>query len=162
MLDLDDGYFGRIEDQTRPVTAAMLKELYGFHSLPKTNTLGVMVHGWGRRIEETPISAESADMELNVQISAAQDILRGRIFQLIANREEFVSRLPALYAIADVLGAQRLRSWDKFWELAQLGDWDGVVAEVLDANLSNRIELDKPKRKTLITIIMKMHSGALS
>lgn len=159
MMDLDEVHLAQMELRTRKKTSQVLHGLFPFTGTPHRDATGTLRLGFGRPIERRPITMQAADLVLTQEIINTQQVLRGRVFELVATHPEAEDRLPYIYAAADILGAETLRDWDGLWASMRNGDWEGAAAELGLVNWSTHIETTKDTQRALWTVINRLQLG---
>ncbi|MEB1653850.1 hypothetical protein VDR21_04895 [Xanthomonas campestris pv. campestris] len=101
-------------------------------------------------------------MELTEDVMEAQEILRGRFFELLAVHPEMRRSLPYIIAIADIIGAELVRDATDLWAAARRGDWlefGSVIQEFRWELFSDATERDK---RAVSRLVMRLAMGAAS
>lgn len=154
-LDLDG-----LEARSAQPTATLLEELFAFNPFPKSDAAGILRHGIGRPIEKRPMPKEVADVALAHDVRTTQVVLRRRIFELMARHPDFEPRLPYLYALADIMGPEKMKEWSKFWTLLNSRDLEGASAELFVANWDRLLGTNEAVRRAVFRIINRLQNGA--
>lgn len=149
-----------LEQRTSGLTASILKALFPFQAFPRVDVAGIVRHGIGRPIEKRPLSREVAEVALMHDITTTQTVLRGRVFELVARHPDFEDRLPYLYAIADIFGAEMTRSWAKLWQLLNARDLEGAASELVVAQWDRVMGSDEPTRRAVFQLVNRLQLGA--
>lgn len=148
-----------LEARTAEPTAALIAELFPFDPLPRTDPAGIRRLGIGRPFEKRPMPLKVAKLHLAEDVAAVQVALRGRIFELIYRHPEYEPKLPILYMLGDMLGAEETRNWGALWTLLNSGDLEGACAEILSAKLERISGSDFQSRKALMSLLLKLQRG---
>lgn len=155
----DETSLAELEARATAPTAALLEQLFPFTAFPKRDGAGILRLGIGRPIEKRPTPKEVAEMALAHDIHVTQQALRGRVFELIARHPDFETRLPYLYALADIMGPEEMRSWAKFWSMLNARDMEGASAELIVANWDRLVGSNEQVRKAVFRIINRLQNG---
>ena len=153
-MDLDDQGLRMIEVRARRATVNLLRSLFPLQPLPHKDDTGTLRHGFGRPIEKRPITERVASMALTEEILQAQNILRGRVFELVAVHPQAEAKLPYLYAIGDLLGAEKLRDWSALWSAMRQGDWTRAGTELMVCQWDRYYGASDEKRRAVFALIM--------
>lgn len=156
MTDLDDASLLQVELRARHATQALLRRLFPMQEYPAKDAAGVLRHGYGRPIDQRPMTVRAAAFVLAEQVIHAQNILRARVFELIATHPEVEPKLPPLYAIGDILGAERLRDWTALWDAMRRGAWPAVGIELMTAQWDRYVGASEDKRRAVFELILKI------
>lgn len=161
VTDLDDQQLQDVETRAHPVAMDLIRGLFPFQPYPKRDAQDVQRHGFGRPIEKRPMSDAAASFVLADDLRATQAILRGRVFELIAVHPEAEPRLPYLYAIGDLLGAEKLRDWSALWEQLRKQDWQAVGVELMTAQWDKYYASGAEKRRAVVGLILKISAPVM-
>ncbi len=93
---------------------------------PRRGPDNVLRHGYGRAIERIAQPESVARMALEVDIDRVSKTLERRVFVLMANQPNCHRKVGFLYAVADIIGVDRVRDWNELWTAAGRGDWQTV------------------------------------
>jgi len=93
---------------------------------PRRGPDNVLRLGYGRDIERRPQHEDVARMALERDIEHVSRALERRVFVLQAAQPDCRRKVGYLYAVADIIGVERIRDWDDLWSLACRGDWQSV------------------------------------
>lgn len=156
----DETSLAELEARATAPTATLLEQLFPFSPFPSKDAAGTLRHGIGRPIEKRPMPKEVAEMALAHDILVTQQALRGRVFELIARHPDFEARLPYLYALADIMGPDEMRNWNKFWTMLNARDLEGASAELIVANWDRLVGANEKSRKAVFLIINRLQNGA--
>lgn len=156
MNGLDDETFH--ETQSRAIAGAVdiLRTLHPMQALPRKDHAGNVRHGFGRLIERRPQSEEVAIAALHADVKAASEVLRLRVLTLLTLRPEAEHKLKYLYAIGDLMDAEKLRDWDELWSAMGRGDWDEVEIELVQSHWGHFTGQDKDKIRSVIRLIREI------
>lgn len=154
VTDLDDQGLRMLEVRARRATVNLLRSLFPLQTLPHKDEAGTLRHGFGRPIEKRPITERVASMALTEEILQTQTILRGRVFELVAVHPQAEDKLPYLYAIGDLLGAEQLRGWSALWTAMRQGDWLQVGTELMVCQWDKYYGAIPEKRRAVFALIM--------
>lgn len=155
-LDID---LDAIEQETRQPTANLLEWIFPYNPFPKSDAAGIARLGIGRPLEKRAMPLAVARFALNQDIEMTQAQLRGRVFELVARHPEFKMRLPYLYTLADIMGAEEFKGWNKLWELLNKGDLEGASAELIVAKWDVLIGSTEAARKAIFLLISRLQVG---
>lgn len=155
----DETSLAELEARATAPTAKLLEQLFPFTAFPSKDAAGTLRHGIGRPIEKRPMSKEVAEMALAHDILGTQQALRGRVFELIARHPDYENRLPYLYALADIMGPDEMRNWNKFWTMLNARDLEGASAELVVANWDRLVGSNEQSRKAVFRIINRLQNG---
>lgn len=158
VTDLDDQALQDVESRAHPLAMELIRGLFPLQPYPKTDAQGVLRHGFGRPIEKRAMSDATASFALADDLRATQAILRGRVFELIAVHPEAEPRLPYLYAIGDLLGAEKLRDWAALWEQLRREDWQAVAVELMTAKWDAYYASSLDKRRAVMGLVLAISS----
>lgn len=153
-MDLDDQVLRMIEVRARRRTVDLLRSLFPMQALPNKDDTGTMRHGFGRPIERRPITERVASMALTEEVLHTQDVLRGRVFELLAVHPQAEPKLPYLYAIGDILGSDKLRDWTALWSAMRREDWVQVGTELMVCQWDRYYGASDEKRRAVFSLIM--------
>ncbi|AVO24200.1 hypothetical protein [Xanthomonas phage XPV3] len=93
---------------------------------PRRGPDNVLRLGYGRAIERSAQPESVARMALNADIERVSRALESRVFVLMTRQPGCVSKVGYLYAVADIIGVERIRDWDELWTAAGRADWQTV------------------------------------
>lgn len=159
MTDVSELDLSAIEQRSSGPTASLLKSLFPFTPLPRTDSAGIVRHGIGRAIEKRPMPHAVAEIALMHDISTTQQALRGRVFELVARHPDYEDRLPYLYAIADIFGAEITRNWSKLWQLLNARDLEGAASELIVAQWDRVMGSDESTRRAVFQLVNRLQLG---
>lgn len=94
--------------------------------LPRRGPDNVLRLGYGRAIERHPQHEDAARMALQRDIEHVSRVLAQRVFVLQMTQPACRSKIGYLYAVADIIGVERIRDWHELWQAAGRGDWHTV------------------------------------
>jgi len=151
--DLDDQRLQEIEGVAHAEAMELLRGIHSLQPYPKVDALGVRRHGFGRQIEKRPISEYAASVALSEDVKATVAALRGRVFELVAVHPEAASRLKYLYAIADLLGPEKLNDWAALWDCLRRQDWDGAAVELMTAQWDRLFACDTVSKRHVMRLV---------
>lgn len=101
---------------------------------PRRGPDNVLRQGYGRAIERIPQPESVARMALEADIDRVSKTLERRVFMLMANQPGCSKKVGFLYAVADIIGVDRIRDWNELWTAAGRGDWQTVCLYLLALN----------------------------
>lgn len=156
VADLDDQGLQDVENRAHPIAMDLIRGLFPMQPTPRKDAQGTLRHGFGRPIEKRPMTDAAASFVLADDLRATQATLRGRVFELIAVHPEAEDRLPYLYAIGDLLGAEKLRDWSALWEQLRRQDWQEVGVELMTAQWDKYYASGAEKRRAVMGLILKI------
>lgn len=156
MTDLDDQGLQRMEARARHRVIEILSQLFPLRPYPGKDEAGIVRHGHGRPIESRPMSDRTARFALADDVHHTQSILRGRIFELVAVHPEAESKLPALYAIGDILGPERMRDWADLWSAMRRLDWPGVGVELMTCQWDRFLGASLDKKRAVMSLVLQI------
>lgn len=159
MTDVSELDLSAIEQRSSGPTATLLKSLFPFTPFPRVDAAGIVRHGIGRAIEKRPMPQEVAEIALMHDITTTQQALRGRVFELVARHPDYEDRLPYLYAIADIFGAEITRNWSKLWQLLNARDLEGAASELIVAQWDRVMGSDEPTRRAVFQLVNRLQIG---
>ncbi|MEQ8034274.1 hypothetical protein ABQZ09_05065 [Xanthomonas sp. WHRI 6106] len=160
MPDLDDAGLLQAERESLGEAVVLLKEVWGLTQRPRRDGRNVIRLGYGRAIEQRDQSEQVATMELTEDLMVAQNLLRGRFFELLSVHPEMRPSLPYIIAIADIIGAEAVRSSSELWAAARTGDWvefGAVIQEFRWESFSAATERDT---RAVSRLVMRLVVGA--
>lgn len=160
MPDLNDAYVAQVELRTRRRAEELMHGLFPFDPKPRRDLLGILRLGFGRPVEKRGQSLRIANLALTEEIMQTQQVLHGRVVELLAFQSGAETRLPYLYAVADILGAEQMRDWKAIWDAAKRGDWATVGSEVLVGNWDALYGAEPKDRRAVTKLVMDMAYGA--
>lgn len=82
--------------------------------------------GYGRAIERRAQPEDVSRMALERDIEQVSKALERRVFMLLAAQPDCQPKVGFLYAVADIIGVDRVRDWNELWTAAGRGDWQTV------------------------------------
>lgn len=85
-------------------------------------------------------------MALQRDIEQVSKALERRIFVLLVAQPDCQPKVGYLYAVADIIGVDRIREWDDLWLAAGAGDWHTVSLQLI-ALQWNAVEHDQVDRR---------------
>lgn len=153
MPDLDDVQLQKIEAVAHSEAMELLRSIHAMQPFPKVDALGIERHGFGRPIRKRPISEYAASVALSEDVKATVETLRVRVFELVAVHPEATSRLKYLYAIADLLGAEKVKDWSGLWDCLRRQDWDGAAVELLTAQWDRLFACDNLSKRHVMRLV---------
>lgn len=159
-MELTDAYVAQVELRTRRRTAELMYGMFPTDAKPRRDAVGILRLGVGRPIERRGQSPRVANLVLTEEIMQTQQVLHGRVVELLAYQSGAESRLPYLYAVADILGAETMRDWKEIWDAAKRGDWATVGSEVLVGNWDAHYGAEPRDRRAVTRLVMDMAYGA--
>ncbi|KWV17147.1 hypothetical protein [Xanthomonas translucens] len=154
MPDLDDAALATSEKVACEKAVELLKECWAMRPLPGRDGNRVLRHGYGRPIEVRPQSRKVAAAALLDDVEWSQGVLRGRVFELLAVHPEAQPKLPYIYALADILGPERMRDWGELWAVIRRGDWEAAVAELLVCNWDTLYGANANDRRAVVKLVL--------
>lgn len=98
---------------------------------PRRGPDNVLRLGYGRDIERRPQHEDVARMALERDIEHVSKALERRVFVLQAAQPGCRPKVGYLYAVADILGVDRVRDWNELWQAAGRGEWQTVCLYLL-------------------------------
>lgn len=161
VADLDDQGLQDVENRAHPIAMDLIRDLFPMQPVPRQDSHGTLRHGFGRPIEKRPMSDSAASFVLADDLRQTQFVLRGRVFELIAVHPEAEPRLPYLYAIGDLLGAEKLRDWSALWEQLRKQDWQAVGVELMTAQWDKYYASGNEKRRAVVGLILKISAPVM-
>lgn len=156
MVDLDDHQLQEIETVAHGEAMELLRSIHALQPYPKIDAAGIERHGFGRPIRKRPISEYAASVALSEDVKATVAILRGRVFELVAVHPEATSRLKYLYAVADLLGAEKVKDWAALWDALRRQDWDGAAIELMSAHWERLFAGDSVSKRHVVRLIHEL------
>lgn len=93
---------------------------------PRRGPDNVLRLGYGRAIERIAQPENVARMALEADIDRVSKTLERRVFVLMTNQPNCQPKVGFLYAVADIIGVDRVRDWNELWTAAGRGDWQTV------------------------------------
>lgn len=156
--DLDDQTLLLAESRAGRRAFQLLTDLFPMQELPGEDEAGTLRLGYGRPVMKRALSKSTAVHWLRADVVLAQQTLRGRVFELLALHPDAESRLPFIYAIGDILGAEILRDWSQLWDAMRRGDWQQVAVELLTAQWDRFYGSSADKRRAVIGLAMSVAS----
>ncbi|MEF3081878.1 hypothetical protein V3391_06580 [Luteimonas sp. SMYT11W] len=153
VVDLDDKALQEIETIAHAEAMELLRGIHSMQPYPKVDALGIRRHGFGRPIEKRPITEYAASVALSEDVKLTVAALRGRVFELVAVHPEAKSRLKYLYAIADLLGAEKLNDWSALWDCLRRQDWDGAAVELMTAQWDRLFACDALSKRHVMRLV---------
>lgn len=87
--------------------------------------------GFGRAIERRAQTEDVARMALERDIEHVSRVLERRVFTLQVNQPSAAPKIGYLYAVADIIGVERVRDWNELWHAAGRGDWQTVCVQLM-------------------------------
>ncbi|QFR59598.1 hypothetical protein KEM14_gp54 [Xanthomonas virus phiXaf18] len=114
--------------------AAHLMVFWPRAEFPRRGPDNVLRLGYGRDIERRPQTEDVARMALAADISRVSKTLERRTFVLLANQPQCQHKVGFLYAVADIIGVDRIRDWNELWTAAGRGDWHTVCLQLMALN----------------------------
>lgn len=82
--------------------------------------------GYGRAIERRAQPEDVSRMALERDIDRVSRALEKRVFTLQVKQPGCRGKVGYLYAVADIIGVERVRDWNELWQAANAGDWQTV------------------------------------
>lgn len=156
MADLDDQQLQEIETVAHAEAMELLRGIHALQPFPKLDALGIERHGFGRPIRRRPINEYAASVALSEDVKSTVAALRGRVFELIAVHPEAVSRLKYLYAIADLLGTEKIKDWTALWDALRRQDWDAAAVELLTAQWDRLFACDSLSKRNVMRLVHEL------
>lgn len=154
MPDLDDQGLLQVELRGRNEAMRLVKGLHPFTAYASRDEQGVMRHGHGRQVEHRPISLATADVALKAELVQISQVLRGRVFPLVAVHPEAEAKVGLLYALADIVGAETMRDWAPLWEALRRGDYRSAASELLNCNWDKYYGSTPDKRRRILDLVL--------
>lgn len=93
---------------------------------PRRGPDNVLRLGYGRAIERSPQHEDASRMALERDIEHVSRVLARRVFMLQMKQPTCRSKVGFLYAVADIIGVERVRDWNELWQAANRGEWQTV------------------------------------
>lgn len=115
-----------VRQQACAEATAHLMVFWPRSEFPRRGPDNVLRHGYGRAIERIAQPESVARMALEVDIDRVSKTLERRVFVLMANQPQCHRKVGFLYAVADIIGVDRVRDWNELWTAAGRGDWQTV------------------------------------
>lgn len=115
-----------VQAHARDAAAKHLMVFWPRAEFPRRGPDNVLRLGYGRAIERKPQPEDVARMALERDIEHVSKALERRVFVLQAAQPGCRSKVGYLYAVADIIGVERIRDWDELWSSACRGDWHTV------------------------------------
>jgi len=153
MPDLDDQRLQEVEAVAHGEAMELLRSIHAMQPYPKVDAAGIERHGFGRPIRKRPLTEYAASVALSEDVKTTVAMLRGRVFELVAVHPEATSRLKYLYAIADLLGAEKVKDWAQLWDCLRRQDWDGAAVELLTAQWDRLFACDTVSKRHVMRLI---------
>ena len=101
---------------------------------PRRGPDNVLRLGYGRAVERNAQPESVSRMALEADIDRVSKTLERRVFMLMANQPNCGKKVGFLYAVADIIGVDRIRDWNELWTAAGRGDWQTVCLYLLALN----------------------------
>lgn len=159
MTDLDDQQLLEVEARARRPTHAVLKQIWPLHRRPTPDETGTVRLGFGRAIERRDVTDRAADLELMEDVIRVQAVLRGEVFHLLALNPDAEPRLPFVYAVADILGADTVRDASPLWAAMRAGDWRRAGQELMLCQWDRYLGASDDKRRAAFDLILNISEG---
>lgn len=156
MTDLDDRGLQMMEGRARVRVLDLLRQMFPLRTLPKRDEAGILRVGYGRSIEERGMSERVARFALADDVQRTQAILRGRVFEVVAVHPEAEAKLPAIYAIGDILGPERMRDWTALWTAMRRLDWPAVGVELMTCQWDRYLGASPEKKRAVFSLILQV------
>lgn len=160
MPDLDDATLLLAERESLGEAVELLKEVWGWTPRPRRDGRGVLRLGFGRAIEQRNKSDRAATLELTEDLMEAQEVLRGRFFELLAVHPEMRPSLPYIIAIADIMGAELVRDCSELWAAARRGEWLEFGAVIQDFRWEYFSMATERDKRAISRLVMRLVMGA--
>ncbi|WP_202841993.1 hypothetical protein [Luteimonas saliphila] len=154
MTDLDDHSLLLAEVRAGRRAIDIVQELFPFQPTAKPDEVGILRLGHGRPIQRRPVSTATALHWLKSDMVHVQQVLRGRVFELLALHPEASDRLPYLYAVGDLLDAETLRDANPLWDAMRKGDWRTAATELMACQWDRYYGSTAEKRRAVIGLVM--------
>lgn len=123
-----------LQDVARQEAASHLMVFWPRAEFPRRGPDNVLRLGYGRDIERRPQTEDVARMALAADICRVSKTLERRVFVLLANQPGCQHKVGYLYAVADIIGVDRIRDWNELWTAAGRNDWHTVCLHLLALN----------------------------
>jgi len=160
MPDLDDASLLQAEQESLGEAVVLLKEVWGWTPRPRRDARNVLRLGFGRPIELRTQSEQAATLELTEDLMQAQEVLRGRIFELLALHPEMRRSMPYIIAIADIMGAELVRDSNELWAAARMGNWLEFGAVIQDFRWDHFSTATIRDKRAVSRLVMRLVMGA--
>lgn len=98
---------------------------------PRRGPDNVLRLGYGRAIERNAQAEDVSRMQLQRDIEHVSRALEGRVFVLQTKQPACRNKVGYLYAVADIIGVDRVRDWADLWTAANRGDWQTVCVQLM-------------------------------
>lgn len=115
-----------VQARARADAAQHLMLFWPRSEFPRRGPDNVLRLGYGRAIERQPQHEDASRMALERDIEHASRVLASRVFVLLTNQPRCGRKVGYLYAVADIIGVERVRDWNDLWVAAGRGDWQTV------------------------------------
>ena len=155
-MDADDRDLNQAEHAGRIDAARRLKALFPRAEFAARDDIGVMRLGWGRAVEHRPTSESTAEFALKADLVTISTVLRAQIFPLVSVHPEAKSKIGALYALADIVGAETMRDWSPLWEAMRRADYKAAASELMCCNWDQYYGSAPDKRRRIMELVLSI------
>lgn len=115
-----------VQAAARESALAQLMLFWPRAEFPRRGPDNVWRLGYGRAIERRAQPEDVSRMALQRDIEQVSKTLERRVFMLLASQPDCQRKVGFLYAVADIIGVDRIRDWNELWTAAGRGDWQTV------------------------------------
>lgn len=115
-----------VQAHARAAAAQHLMVFWPRAEYPRRGPDNVLRLGYGRAIERKPQHEDVARMALERDIEYVSQALERRVFVLQSSQPRCENKVGYLYAVADIIGVERVRDWNELWQAAGRGEWQTV------------------------------------
>lgn len=153
MTDLDDRVLLLAETRAARKAITLVQALHPFNATAHRDEVGILRVGHGRPVERRAVSEATALHWLRSDMVEVQRTLRVRVFELLALQPEAELRLPQIYAVADMLGAEMVRDAAPLWAAMRRADWRAAATELLLCQWDRWYGASDEKRRAVIGLV---------
>jgi hypothetical protein len=150
---MDDGVLLMAETRAARKAIVLVQSLHPFRATASRDEVGILRIGHGRAVERRPVSEATALHWLKSDMVEVQRTLRARVFDLLALQPEAEARLPQIYAVADLLGADMVRDAAPLWAALRRADWRAAATELLLCQWDRWYGTSDEKRRAVIGLV---------
>lgn len=149
---------GVMESMASKAATRIIKGFHGFYEYPRKDAAGQLRHGWGRPIERRAQPRTVADFAISTDMNRARQVLHFRVATLMVKSPVPEHKLATLYAIADIIEAEKLRDWGPLWEAMEQGAWSKVVRELLRCDMDRLLGGTDRSKDMFADLVMNLVS----
>lgn len=120
-----------VQSHARADAARHLMLFWPRTAFPHRGPDRVLRLGYGRDIERRPQAEDVSRMALERDIEHVSRALEKRVFTLQVSQPGCRNKIGFLYAVADIIGVERVRDWSELWQAAGRGDWNAVCLHLM-------------------------------